>query len=142
MFAQIDMEATFAALLGQPLDPGARELNALPCCSANRTIILFAPIWSCTTAEHRAHLPCAREIGNSFKPAAVPYGRNDIYNGIKDLTAGPLLFDLSHDMEENQNLAAQHPEKIAELRRCSNRCKRRNGQIRFRACSGWLCGWQ
>jgi arylsulfatase A len=46
-------------------------------------------------------------------PAAVT--RNPIFAGIKDPAPGPLLFDLSKDPGENQDLAAKHPEKVKEL---------------------------
>ena len=45
------------------------------------------------------------------------YGpKDDIFAGIKDLAPGPLLFDLSKDITESQNLAAANPEKVAELK--------------------------
>jgi hypothetical protein len=44
------------------------------------------------------------------------YGpKDDIFAGIKDIAPGPLLFDLSKDITESQNLAAANPEKVAEL---------------------------
>ncbi len=118
LFAQIDMEASFASLLGQPLDADAApdSLNALP-----------AMLGTPHDKPVRENLimnnggtqgPFAVRIG---KWKLVQYAGNatnhaEVFDGIKDLSTGPLLFDLATDVSENQNVAAKHPEKIAELR--------------------------
>ena len=124
MFSLLDMEATFAAMLGQKLDAGAApdSLNALPAVMGREHA---DPIRSQLVMQNGGTQgPFAIREGNwkliqwsGGANKAGNYGPNgDIFAGIKDLAPGPLLFDLSKDMTESQNLAAVNPEKVAELK--------------------------
>jgi arylsulfatase A-like enzyme len=124
MFALLDMEATFAALVGQKLDAAAApdSFNALPALLGREhaepirgQLVMqnggtqgpFAIRWGDWKLVQRGG--AANKAGG--------YGPNgDIFAGIKDLAPGPLLFDLSKDVTESQNLAAANPLKVAELK--------------------------
>lgn len=129
LFAQIDMEATFAALLGQPLDFGAApdSVNVLP-------VMLNQPNARSARADLVMH------NGGTKGPFAVRQGswklvqfagnavRHDpIFDGIKNLAAGPLLFDLSSDMSESRNVAAEHPDKVAALQKLLKQIQQKPG---------------
>jgi arylsulfatase A-like enzyme len=118
MFCLIDMGATFADLLGQKL-----ETDAMP----DSFDCLATVLGRADEKPPRDHLvmhnggtqgPFAVRKGN-WKlvqwpgPAAV--ARNPIFAGIKNPAPGPLLFDLSKDVGENEDLAVTNPEKVREL---------------------------
>jgi len=118
MFCLIDMGATFADLLGQKL-----EAEAMP----DSFDCLASVLGRADEKPPRENLvmhnggtqgPFAVRKGN-WKlvqwpgPAAVT--RNPIFAGIKNPAPGPLLFDLSKDPGENEDLAAQNREKVREL---------------------------
>lgn len=118
MFCLVDMGASFASLLGQKLQPDAMP-DSFDC--------LAAILGRADEKAPRDHLvmhnggtqgPFAVRKGN-WKlvqwpgPAAV--GRNPIFAGIRNVSAGPLLFDLSNDPGESEDLASRNPEKVKEL---------------------------
>ena len=118
----VDMEATFAAFVGQKVDAGAApdSFNALD------------------AVMGRPHDKPIRENlvmhnGGTQGPFAVRNGswklvqqggggksgyrmQNDLVAGMKNLAPGPLLFDLSTDVSESTNLAASNPQKVEELK--------------------------
>jgi arylsulfatase A-like enzyme len=122
LFCMVDMEATFAAFVGQKVDAGAApdSFNALD------------------AVMGRPHDKPIRENlvmhnGGTQGPFAVRNGswklvqqggggksgyrmQNDLVAGMKNLAPGPLLFDLSTDVSESTNLAASNPQKVEELK--------------------------
>jgi len=124
MFSLLDMEATFAAMLGQKLDATAApdSFNALPALlgTGNGEPIRNQLVMQNGGTQGPFAIRAGRwklvQYGGGAGKAGGHGPNGDIFAGMKDLAPGPLLFDLSKDITESQNLAAANPEKVAELK--------------------------
>lgn len=123
MFCLVDMEATFADLLGQKLDADAApdSFDALPALLGRphdkpirESLVMHNGGTQGPFAVRQGNWKLVQWAGGAGKNAAKP--RNEVFNGIENIAPGALLFDLSADLSENHNLAAANPQKVAELK--------------------------
>ncbi|HSU69340.1 MAG TPA: arylsulfatase, partial [Tepidisphaeraceae bacterium] len=128
MFCLIDMEATFAGLLGQKLDADAApdSFNALDAVlgrphdkPVRESMVMMNGGTEGPFAIRDGNwklIQHAKANAGAGNKAAKPNSPNsNVLAGMKGIAPGPLLFDLSKDVTESDNVAATHPEKVAEL---------------------------
>jgi arylsulfatase A-like enzyme len=107
--SQVDLLASFAALTGQKLPETAApdSFNMIPALLGK-------------TRQGRPHIV---EHANALSLIVGDWKVIQPHAGVKRNQTGnetgndalPQLFDLSHDLAEQNNLAAQHPEKVKEM---------------------------
>ena len=110
MVSQVDLVASFASLLRQPL--------------ASNDAPDSQDMWKALTGKSRQgrgvlvqHAGTLAIVKDNWKYIEPSNGR--AYNPLTDTELGntlePQLYNLSEDIGEKRNLAAQHPEKVKEL---------------------------
>ncbi|SFG39119.1 sulfatase family protein [Pontibacter chinhatensis] len=110
MVSQVDLVASFASLLRQPLAPADAPDSQ--------------DMWKALTGKSRQgrsvlvqHAGTLAIVKDNWKYIEPSNGR--AYNPLTDIELGnasePQLYNLSEDIGEKRNLAAQHPEKVREL---------------------------
>jgi arylsulfatase A-like enzyme len=111
LICQVDFPATFAALTGQPLsaDDAPDSFNILP------ALLGESPVGRDHVIEHGVGGVALRRgdwkyIAPSSGPRMNPRTNIELGNA-----PGPQLYNLADDIGEQNNLAAQEPEKLREL---------------------------
>jgi arylsulfatase A len=117
LISQIDLMATLAEIVSFPLPTDAADdsLSQLALWMGNgpstRTSLVHNTYKDRYAIRSGRWLLVAAPTGAARKPPSWFAERR----GYQEYEMGPLLFDLSEDLGQTQNLAAQQPEKVAEL---------------------------
>lgn len=109
IISQVDLPATLSALCGQTSDKTSMpdSLNLLPALLGETTTGRTHVI------EHANRIAIRKGDWKFIPPGPLREGLGP--HRISKIEPPGLLFDLSSDLGEEHNLAAQHPEKVAEL---------------------------
>jgi arylsulfatase A-like enzyme len=109
--SQVDFCASFAALTGQTLAAADApdSFNVLP------ALLGESPTGRAHLVEHGAQELALREGRWKFIPASQAPAKNKHTNTEMGNQPGPQLYDLSADLGERKNVAAQHPDEVKRL---------------------------
>ena len=109
LFSQVDLLASLADLLGQPVSPDAMDSQAL-----STTLLGNEETGRSHFVKHAGTLAV---IQGKWKYIVPSTGR--AYNELTDIELGnntePQLYDLSQDISEKHNLANEHPDIVDKL---------------------------
>ncbi|MGO1597778.1 MAG: sulfatase family protein [Sphingobacteriaceae bacterium] len=109
LFSQVDLLASLADLLGQPVSPDAMDSQAL-----STTLLGNEETGRSHLVKHAGTLAV---IQGKWKYIVPSTGR--AYNELTDIELGnntePQLYDLSQDIGEKHNLANEHPDIVDKL---------------------------
>lgn len=109
LFSQVDLLASLADLLGQPVSPDAMDSQAL-----STTLLGHEETGRSHLVKHAGTLAV---IQGKWKYIVPSTGR--AYNELTDIELGnntePQLYDLSQDISEKHNLANEHPDIVDKL---------------------------
>ncbi|MGO1788121.1 MAG: sulfatase family protein [Sphingobacterium sp.] len=109
LFSQVDLLASLADLLGQPVSPDAMDSQAL-----STTLLGNEETGRSHLVKHAGTLAV---IQGKWKYIVPSTGR--AYNELTDIELGnntePQLYDLSQDISEKHNLANEHPDIVDKL---------------------------
>jgi len=102
LIGQVDLLATFAALLGRPLpeNAGPDSFNVLP------ALVGDSPHGRDHIVEHSGPIALRQQQWKLIPPRVGPGGK---------ITAPVELYDLSTDIGETKNIAAAHPQRVKEM---------------------------
>lgn len=135
LVSQIDLMATFAAALGYalPMDAAEDSLNLLPLLRGDSNTARAALVHN--TYQNKYAVRQGDWLLINTKDGYTS-GRNKQwetrhgYPADDDLPVE--LYDLSEDIGQRRNLAANHPEKVAELKQLLRRIREQGQRIRSR----------
>ena len=109
LFSQVDLLASLADLLGQPVSPDAMDSQAL-----STTLLGHEETGRSHLVKHAGTLAVIQGKWTYIVPST---GR--AYNELTDIELGnntePQLYDLSQDISEKHNLANEHPDIVDKL---------------------------
>jgi arylsulfatase A-like enzyme len=119
LVSQVDLVASFAALLDAPLDPGARDSESvlpalLGTASTGRTLLV-----------EQAGALSLRQGSWKYVPPSTGARIQRNTNTELGNDPAPQLYDLSKDPGERNNLAASHPGKVREMAAALDRIRTR-----------------